>query len=99
MQALLGDFRRFESQQGFRLCAEIGFKFSVESAGCHFFLLVSGATAKRSIQVYLPCSQIKRYRKTVNYSRIPILTMPPPPASTTQHTLPFFVSSHCPVTR
>src|ERR1700694_5622969 len=51
MQALLGDLRRLESQQGIRLCAEIGFNFSLDRAGCHFFLLVSGATAKRSIQV------------------------------------------------
>ncbi len=50
MQALLGDLRRLESQQGIRLCAEIGFNFPLDRAGCHFFLLVSGATAKRSVQ-------------------------------------------------
>src|SRR5437764_58440 len=47
MQALLGDFRRLESQQGISLCAEIGLNLSLDGAGSHFFLLVSGVTVKR----------------------------------------------------
>src|SRR5467141_2465133 len=48
MQALLGDFRRLESQQGIRLCAEISLNVSLDRAGCHFFLLISSVTIKQS---------------------------------------------------
>ena len=51
MQALFGDFWRFESQQGIGFCAEISFNFSSDCSGWHFFFLVF-PRARRSGQLF-----------------------------------------------
>src|SRR5438552_2235220 len=56
LQAILGDFRRFEAEKGFSFCAEVGFDFAAACDGCHKFLLKFSTIDLRSMR--LNCSRI-----------------------------------------
>src|SRR5260370_34829031 len=71
MQPFLGDFRRFESQQGIGFCAEIGFDFSQYCSGGHFFLLVFLHARKADSYSRIPFESIAPAAASTSQSSFP----------------------------
>src|SRR5204862_8131479 len=71
MQALLRDFRRFKSQQGISFCAEIGFNFSRDCSGRHFFFLVFPHARKADSYSRMPLESIPPAAASTSHSSLP----------------------------